>query len=63
MRFFMQDEFKRYHTKCIKVSSDDTTSDVIDILKEKFFKFDLSKEKKRFGIYELHTNGIKFAKC
>ncbi|KAF5394385.1 hypothetical protein PHET_11653 [Paragonimus heterotremus] len=57
MRFFYQDEYKRYQTKCVRVSSTDKTSHVVEVLQEKFFLTDSSVKRMRFGIYEHYANG------
>ncbi|TGZ62899.1 hypothetical protein CRM22_007163 [Opisthorchis felineus] len=59
MRFFYQDESRRYQSKCIRVSSVQKTSDLVDILREKFFPLESSVRIKRLGIYEHCTNGVR----
>ncbi|KAF8566310.1 hypothetical protein P879_05261, partial [Paragonimus westermani] len=59
MRFFYQDECKRYQTKCVRVSSTDKTSHVVEVLQEKFFLMDNSAKRMRFGIYEHYANGVR----
>ncbi|KAF6778595.1 hypothetical protein AHF37_02498 [Paragonimus kellicotti] len=59
MRFFYQDEYKRYQTKCVRVSSTDKTSHVVEVLQEKFFLTDSSAKRMRFGIYEHYANGVR----
>ncbi|KAK4475561.1 hypothetical protein MN116_000840, partial [Schistosoma mekongi] len=59
MRFFLQDDNRRFQTKCIRVSSSAKTSEVADILKEKFCAQEPSLVNKCFGIYEQHANGVR----
>ncbi|CAH8653275.1 unnamed protein product [Schistosoma haematobium] len=59
MRFFLQDENRKFQTKCIRVSSSSKTSEVAEILKEKFCIKEPSVISKRFGIYEHHPNGVR----
>ncbi|CAH8651047.1 unnamed protein product [Schistosoma rodhaini] len=59
MRFFLQDENRKFRTKCIRVSSSSRTSEVAEVLKEKFCIQEPSVMNKRFGIYEHHPNGVR----
>uniref|UniRef100_A0A5K4F2G2 Afadin n=1 Tax=Schistosoma mansoni TaxID=6183 RepID=A0A5K4F2G2_SCHMA len=59
MRFFLQDENRKFRTKCIRVSSSSRTSEVAEVLKEKFCIQEPSVTNKRFGIYEHHPNGVR----
>nr|XP_006813997.1 PREDICTED: afadin [Saccoglossus kowalevskii] len=57
MRYFFQDTGSKVATKCIRVSSTATTSDVIDILVEKFRPDMRMLTASTFAMYEVHANG------
>lgn len=57
MRFYFQDSGQKVSTKCIKVTSNDTTKDVIDILIEKFRPDMKMLSVPEYGLFEIHENG------
>ncbi|CAH8497419.1 unnamed protein product [Dicrocoelium dendriticum] len=59
MRFFYQDELGRFQTKCIRVSSKQRSSELVEVLREKFFPLDSSIKHMHFGIYEHHASGVR----
>ena len=61
MRFFYQDDGEKVSTKCIRVSSTATTSDVIEILVEKFRPDMRMLTRASYSLYEVHVNGGKGA--
>ncbi|XP_037088487.1 afadin-like [Pollicipes pollicipes] len=57
MRFYYQDSGQKVSTKCIRVSSDATSVDVIDTLIEKFRPDMRMLSTPRFALYEIHESG------
>lgn len=57
MRFYFQDSGQKVATKCVKVTSADTTKDVIDVLIEKFRPDMRMLSVPEYGLYEIHENG------
>ncbi|KAI0213549.1 Afadin [Lamellibrachia satsuma] len=57
MRFFFQDEGAKVATKCIRVSSTATTSNVLETLIEKFRPDMRMLSMPRYSLYEVHVNG------
>ncbi|XP_072037063.1 LOW QUALITY PROTEIN: uncharacterized protein [Amphiura filiformis] len=57
MRFFFQEENDKVSTKCVRVSSTATTSDVINILIEKFHPDMRMLTIPEYTLYEVHANG------
>ncbi|XP_050336591.1 afadin isoform X3 [Bactrocera neohumeralis] len=57
MRFYFQDAGQKVATKCIRVASDATVSDVIDTLIEKFRPDMRMLSVPNYALYEVHANG------
>lgn len=57
MRFYFQDAGQKVATKCIRVSSTATTSDVIETLIEKFRPDIRMLSIPEYALYEIHENG------
>lgn len=57
MRFYFQDAGQKVATKCVNVTSADTTNDVIDVLIEKFRPDMRMLSVPEYGLYEIHENG------
>lgn len=57
MRFYFQDAGQKVSTKCVNVSSSDTTKEVIDVLIEKFRPDMRMLSVPEYGLYEIHENG------
>ena len=57
MRFYFQDSGQKVATKCVNVTSADTTKDVIDVLIEKFRPDMRMLSVPEYGLYEIHENG------
>lgn len=57
MRFYFQDSGQKVATKCVNVTSADTTKDVINILIEKFRPDMRMLSVPEYGLYEIHENG------
>lgn len=57
MRFFFQDEGSKVATKCIRVSSMETTTDVVETLVEKFRPDMKMLTQPTYYLYELNANG------
>jgi len=57
MRFFYQDDGEKVSTKCIRVSSTATTSDVMATLVEKFRPDLRMLSRAQYALYEVHVNG------
>lgn len=57
MRFYFQDAGEKVATKCIRVSSTASTSDVIETLIEKFRPDIRMLSIPEYAIYEIHENG------
>lgn len=57
MRFYFQDTGQKVATKCIRVASDATVSDVIKTLIEKFRPDMRMLSVPNYAIYEVHSNG------
>ena len=55
--FYYQDSGQKVSTKCIRVSSDATSQDVIDTLIEKFRPDMRMLSTPRFALYEIHESG------
>lgn len=56
MRFYFQDSGQKVATKCIRVASDATVSDVIETLIEKFRPDMRMLSVPSYALYELHEN-------
>ena len=59
MRFFFQGGGANVVTKCIRVASDATTAEVIDVLIEKFRPDMRMLTQSKYALYEVHVNGGK----
>ena len=59
MRFFYQDDGSKVATKCIRVSNEATTKDVLDTLIEKFRPDMRMLSLPEYFLYEVHVNGGK----
>ncbi|XP_043199321.1 afadin-like isoform X3 [Amphibalanus amphitrite] len=59
MRFYYQDSGQKVSTKCIRVSSDATSQDVIATLIEKFRPDMRMLSTPRFALYEIHESGAE----
>ncbi|XP_038122619.1 afadin isoform X2 [Culex quinquefasciatus] len=57
MRFYFQDEGQKVATKCIRVASDATVSDVIETLIEKFRPDMRMLSLPNYALYVVHANG------
>ncbi|XP_039495156.1 afadin isoform X2 [Drosophila santomea] len=57
MRFYFQDAGQKVATKCIRVASDATVTDVIDTLIEKFRPDMRMLSVPNYALYEVHANG------
>jgi len=57
MRFYFQDSGQKVATKCVNVTSADTTKDIIDVLIEKFRPDMRMLSVPEYGLYEIHENG------
>ena len=57
MRYYFQDEGQKVATKCIRVASSATTSDVINTLIEKFRPDIRMLSIPEYALYETHENG------
>lgn len=57
MRFYFQDAGQKVATKCVNVTSSDTTKEVIDVLIEKFRPDMRMLSVPEYGLYEIHENG------
>lgn len=57
MRFYFQDAGQKVATKCIRVASTATTSDVIETLIEKFRPDIRMLSIPEYALYEIHENG------
>lgn len=57
MRFYFQDVGQKVATKCIRVASDATVSDVIETLIEKFRPDMRMLSVPNYALYEVHANG------
>ncbi|XP_037924933.1 afadin isoform X3 [Hermetia illucens] len=57
MRFYFQDAGQKVATKCIRVASDATVSDVIETLIEKFRPDMRMLSLPNYALYEVHANG------
>lgn len=57
MRFYFQDAGQKVATKCVNVTSANTTKDVIDVLIEKFRPDMRMLSVPEYGLYEIHENG------
>ncbi|XP_048258365.1 afadin-like [Haliotis rufescens] len=57
VRFFFQGGGANVITKCIRVASDATTMEVIDVLIEKFRPDMRMLQQCRYALYEVHVNG------
>lgn len=57
MRFYFQDAGQKVATKCIRVSSTATTTDVIETLIEKFRPDIRMLSIPEYALYEIHENG------
>ncbi|XP_055378008.1 afadin isoform X4 [Condylostylus longicornis] len=57
MRFYFQDAGQKVATKCIRVASDATVSDVIETLVEKFRPDMRMLSVPNYALYEVHANG------
>ncbi|XP_061430653.1 afadin isoform X6 [Lethenteron reissneri] len=58
MRFYFQDKMSgNFATKCIRVSSTATTSDVVETLSEKFRPDIRMLTAPRYSLYEVHSSG------
>ena len=57
IRFYFQDAGQKVATKCVKVTSADTTRDVINILIEKFRPDMRMLSVPEYALYEIHENG------
>ncbi|XP_037027430.1 afadin isoform X3 [Bradysia coprophila] len=57
MRFYFQDHGQKVATKCIRVASDATVSDVIETLIEKFRPDMRMLSLPSYALYETHSNG------
>lgn len=57
MRFYFQDSGQKVATKCVNVTSNDTTKDVINVLIEKFRPDMRMLSVPEYGLYEIHENG------
>lgn len=57
MRFYFQDSGQKVATKCVNVTSANTTKDVIDVLIEKFRPDMRMLSVPEYGLYEIHENG------
>ena len=57
MRFYFQDTGQKVATKCIRVSSTATTSDVIQTLIEKFRPDIRMLSVPEYALYEIHESG------
>lgn len=57
MRFYFQDAGQKVATKCIRVASDATVSDVIETLIEKFRPDMRMLSVPNYALYEVHANG------
>lgn len=56
MRFYFQDSGQKVATKCIRVASDATVSDVIETLIEKFRPDMRMLSVPSYALYEIHEN-------
>lgn len=66
MRFFFQDsgtKDTKVATKCVRVSSKDTTDDVLKVLVEKFRPDMKMLTNPEYQLYEVHPNGGKPFEC
>lgn len=59
MRFYFQDAGQKVATKCIRVSSTASASDVINTLIEKFRPDIRMLSIPEYALYEIHENGGK----
>ncbi|XP_055322109.1 afadin isoform X6 [Sitodiplosis mosellana] len=57
MRFYFQDRGQKVATKCIRVASDATVTDVIETLIEKFRPDMRMLSVPSYALYEVHSNG------
>jgi hypothetical protein len=57
MRFYFHEEGSKIATKCVRVSSGQLASQVVDILVEKFRPDMRMLTLPRYGLYEVHANG------
>lgn len=57
MRFYFQDAGQKVATKCIRVSSTASTTDVIETLIEKFRPDIRMLSIPEYALYEIHENG------
>lgn len=57
MRFYFQDDAKKIATKCVRVSSLQTSRETVEILVEKFRPDMRMLSLPRFELYEVHANG------
>lgn len=57
MRFYFQDSGQKVATKCVNVTSADSTKEVIDVLIEKFRPDMRMLSVPEYGLYEIHENG------
>ncbi len=57
VRFFFQGGGANVVTKCIRVASDATTNEVIEVLVEKFRPDMRMLTQSRYALYEVHVNG------